>query len=103
MNKTFLKFSLRFISVIDVLTVEKFTLTCWNKQGNQTSKTTFWKSEIDKMPKTPKTLKKDGVLADVVFSEERADVCKQFEYWKKCESWKNNCRCLKDCDFHLQT
>jgi hypothetical protein len=55
------------------------------------------------MPKTPKTLKKDGVLADVVFSEERADVCKQFEYWKKCESWENNCRCLKDCDFHLQT
>lgn len=52
MNKLWIKFWLRFLAVIDVLFVEKFELKTWNKSGRQTSKTTFWKSEIDNMSKS---------------------------------------------------
>lgn len=53
--------------------------------------------------KLKRSTDKAFAICGVVFSEERAQVCKQFEYWKKCKSWKNDCRCLKDCDYHLQT
>ena len=39
-------FWFRFFSVIDVLFSEKFELTVWNKDGMQTSKTKFHKTEI---------------------------------------------------------
>lgn len=40
-------------------------------------------------------------LPIVRFSEARAEVCKQFDYWKTCESWTKDCRCLKSCEYHL--
>ena len=42
-------------------------------------------------------------LADVRFSEERAEVCKRNEHWKECITWIDECRCIKACDFHKQT
>jgi hypothetical protein len=40
---------------------------------------------------------------DIRFSEARAEVCRQFDYWKTCESWTKDCRCLASCEYHLQT
>lgn len=39
-------FWFRFFAVIDVLFAERFELTTWNKEGRQTSKTKFSRSEI---------------------------------------------------------
>ena len=39
-------FWFRFLAVFDVLFAEKFELTTWNKEGRETSKTNFWKTEI---------------------------------------------------------
>lgn len=39
-------FWFRFFAILDVLFAEKFELTTWNKEGRQTSKTKFWRSEI---------------------------------------------------------
>jgi Skp family chaperone for outer membrane proteins len=46
---------------------------------------------------------KNLIISDVVFSEARAEVCKKTDAWRKCKSWKNDCRCLKSCPLHLQT
>lgn len=42
-----LKFWFRLLAMLDVLLVEKFELTTWNKKGEQKSKTKFCKTEID--------------------------------------------------------
>lgn len=39
-------FWFRFLAILDVLFAERFELITWNKEGRQTSKTKFWKSEI---------------------------------------------------------
>jgi hypothetical protein len=39
-------FCFRILAMFDVLFAEKFELTTWNKEGRQTSKTKFWKTEI---------------------------------------------------------
>jgi len=42
-------------------------------------------------------------IPHVVFSEERAEVCKRNEHWKECVTWTNDCRCIKSCDLYKQT
>jgi len=42
-----LKFLLRFYAVFDVIFSEQFELTTWYKNGQQKSKTKFYKNEID--------------------------------------------------------
>lgn len=39
-------FLFRFLAMFDVLFAERFELTTWNKEGRQTSKTKFSRSEI---------------------------------------------------------
>ncbi len=39
-------FAFRFLAMLDVLFAERFELTTWNKEGRQTSKTKFSRSEI---------------------------------------------------------
>ena len=52
---------------------------------------------------TPKQTESNFSIPVVVFSEERAKVCKRDECWKECVTWINDCRCIKDCDLHKQT
>jgi len=42
-----LKFWFRIMAITDVLFSEKFELQTWNKKGEETGKTKFWKTEID--------------------------------------------------------
>lgn len=47
MEKIWIKLWLRLFAVCDVIFCEKFELTTWDKSGRQTSKTKFWKTEIE--------------------------------------------------------
>jgi hypothetical protein len=46
---------------------------------------------------------KQLIIHGVMFSEARAEVCKNKEHWKNCLVWTKEHRCLKNCDFHSQT
>jgi len=50
-----------------------------------------------------KTENKNCNIPDVMFSEARAKVCKENEYWKNCIEWRRDCRCLSKCEYHRQT
>ena len=44
-----------------------------------------------------------GDLQNIGFSNTRAEVCKHFDYWKTCESWTKDHRCLANCEYHLRS
>jgi hypothetical protein len=39
-------------------------------------------------------------IPNILFSDERADICKRNDHWKECVTWTNDHRCIKSCDLH---
>ena len=60
-------------------------------------------AELEREMANTKQTESNFSIPVVVFSEERAKVCKRDECWKECVTWINDCRCIKDCDLHKQT
>lgn len=47
-----------------------------------------------------KSWREEFKLHENIYSQSRADICKETEEWRTCKSWTINKRCLKDCKFH---